>query len=66
LIAVARHFAPLTNGGRRWLDGVDARIEHEPNQKYQNLLAIAPQPQGDELDLAVLMRSLPVAVLRRM
>ena len=65
LIAVGRHFAPLTNGGRQWLAGVEAKFESEPDQSYQDLLGTAPQLSVDNLDFSVLMQSIPVAVLLR-
>ena len=65
LIAVGCHFAPLTNGGRQWPAGIDAKIEHTPGQSYRDLLGTAPQPRADNLDFSVLMQSIPVAALYR-
>ena len=43
VIAVARHFAPLTDGGRRWPAGVDAVIE--PPQPGNFVDVIGPYPR---------------------
>jgi len=65
VLAVGRHFAPLTDGGRRWLAGVEAKVDTDSNEVYEDLLGTLPQPRCSEIDLGMLMRSVPVAVLHR-
>jgi (1->4)-alpha-D-glucan 1-alpha-D-glucosylmutase len=63
IVAVGRHFAPLTGGGRRWASGWTGSIEHRA-ARYESL--IGDGGRVDDLNLATLFRDIPVAVLRQM
>jgi (1->4)-alpha-D-glucan 1-alpha-D-glucosylmutase len=65
LIAVGRHFAPLTGGGRHWPTGFAGIIEKPSAANYEGVLGTQAGPGASELDLAVLFKSIPVSVLRR-
>ena len=61
IIAVGRHFGPLTGGGRDWPSGWTGSIAQR-GARYESLLG-----QGgrlDDLDLAALFHDIAVAVLR--
>ena len=63
IVAVGRHFAPLTGGGRQWASGWSGSIEHRA-ARYESL--IGEGGRVDDLNLAALFRDIPVAVLRQM
>jgi (1->4)-alpha-D-glucan 1-alpha-D-glucosylmutase len=64
VVAVGRHFAPLSDGGRQWPTSWDGTIEH-PAAAYEHLIGGEPGRRAGELSLAALFRDLPVSVLRR-
>jgi (1->4)-alpha-D-glucan 1-alpha-D-glucosylmutase len=64
VIAVGRHFAPLSEGGRQWPAGWDGVIEH-PAAAYEVLIGGDPGRHTGELSLAALFRPIPVSVLHR-
>ena len=63
IVAVGRHFAPLTGGGRQWPSEWSGSIEHRA-ARYE--LLIGEGGRVDDLNLAALFRDIPVAVLRQM
>ncbi|RAI35002.1 malto-oligosyltrehalose synthase [Rhodoplanes serenus] len=65
VVVVGRHFAPLTDGGRRWLDpaALDASVDLGDLRVTADVLRpAAPLPSG-RVPAAVLLGPLPVAVL---
>ncbi|MBI5111505.1 MAG: malto-oligosyltrehalose synthase [Rhodovulum sp.] len=65
LVVVGRHFAPLTDGGRRWLDpaALDASVDLGDLRVTADVLRpAAPLPSG-RVPAATLLGPLPVAVL---
>jgi (1->4)-alpha-D-glucan 1-alpha-D-glucosylmutase len=64
IVAVGRHFVPVTDGGRNWPNEWDAVIRHSVAGKYENVIGTRPSEKIDELNLAAMFRSIPVAVLR--
>ncbi len=65
VVAVGRHFAPLSDGGRRWPTTWDAMIRGDGAVNYRDLLGSAAGPLRGELPAASLFQHLPVAVLLR-
>ncbi len=53
IVAVGRHFAPLTDGGRHWPSALDIALPALPGGAYESLL----EPEAG-------LRSIPVAVYR--
>ncbi|MBS0534047.1 MAG: malto-oligosyltrehalose synthase [Proteobacteria bacterium] len=62
VVAIGRHFAPLTDDGRRWPDRIDARLEIERGDRHRDLLSTADRTIDDP-DLGPLLTNIPVAVL---
>jgi (1->4)-alpha-D-glucan 1-alpha-D-glucosylmutase len=65
LIAIGRHFAPLSRGGRQWPAEFDSRIECPPNTAYENILGANFGLRAGKLDLNILLQTIFVSVLRR-
>ncbi len=65
VIAIGRHFAPLSHGGRQWPAEIDASIECAPNRVYEDLLATTPRLRIDKPDGNILFKTIPVSVLRQ-
>jgi (1->4)-alpha-D-glucan 1-alpha-D-glucosylmutase len=65
VIAIGRHYAPLTDGGRHWPPALDARIEQVPGATYRDALGITAGGTLSEIDLNVLFKNLGVCVLRQ-
>ena len=63
VVAVGRHFAPLTDGGRRWPNRIDARLGIERDGVYRDLLAATGQAAIDVPDIGATLATIPVAVL---
>jgi (1->4)-alpha-D-glucan 1-alpha-D-glucosylmutase len=61
VVGIGRHFAPLSDGGRRWPVGWDGSIEH-PGTGYECLLGNAAA-RIDSLSLGSLFGTLPLSVL---
>ena len=59
IVAVGRHFAELTDGGRSWLSGIDAQLDLPAGGEYIDLLGNGAK---DGLGLC---RHVPVSVLRK-
>ena len=64
IVAIARHFASLTSGGRKWPDGFDAILK-ETRFGYDDLLGVLPARRLHKLDAANLFAGVPISVLRR-
>ena len=65
VIAIARHFAPLTDGGRRWPAGVDAVIEPPQPGNFVDVIGPYPRLRTNDLNLLHLFAQMPVRILRR-
>jgi (1->4)-alpha-D-glucan 1-alpha-D-glucosylmutase len=65
IVAVGRHFAPLTDGGRRWPDAFEAAIPLGATANYADVIDPYSNFRTSELNLAHQFRHLPVSVLRR-
>jgi (1->4)-alpha-D-glucan 1-alpha-D-glucosylmutase len=63
IVAVGRHFAPLSEGGRHWPAGWDAMIG-EPATTYEVLIGSETGKRTGPLMLAALFKDIPVAVAR--
>jgi (1->4)-alpha-D-glucan 1-alpha-D-glucosylmutase len=58
IVAVGRHYAPLTGGGMQWPTQWSGSLRPSGAKKYRDALGIA----GDSLELSVLFRTLPITV----
>jgi (1->4)-alpha-D-glucan 1-alpha-D-glucosylmutase len=65
IVAVGRHFAPLTDGGRHWPDAFEAAIPLGTMANYADVIGTYSNFRTNELNLAHHFRHLPVSVLRR-
>ncbi len=65
VVAVARHFAPLTDGGRNWPAGLDAAIGLPAGGNFIDVIGTYPNRRTDELNLLHLFSQMPVCILRR-
>ena len=65
VVAVARHFAPLTGGGRHWPGGIDAVIQPPAPGNFVDVIGSYPRLRTNDLNLLHLFRQMPVSVLRR-
>jgi (1->4)-alpha-D-glucan 1-alpha-D-glucosylmutase len=59
LVAAGRHFAAVTDNGMRWPKEWSATLRPSTAKKYRNVL----EGGLDDLELSILFRTLPVAVL---
>ena len=66
VVAVGRHFAALTDGGRHWPAQWDAAIGSDGAARYRDLLGSTSGPLQGELHAASLFAHVPVAVLLRL
>jgi (1->4)-alpha-D-glucan 1-alpha-D-glucosylmutase len=65
VIAIGRHFAPLSCGGQQWPAKIDASIQLAQNAIYEDVLGPLRGLRTDELNLATLFKTISVSVLRR-
>jgi (1->4)-alpha-D-glucan 1-alpha-D-glucosylmutase len=65
VIAIGRHFAPLSRGGRQWPAELDARIECLPNTAYENILGANFRLRTGKADVNIPFQTIFVSVLRR-
>ena len=65
VVAIGRHFASLTDGGRHWPAQWDAVIGSDGAACYRDLLGSCAGPLQGDLPAAKLFEHLPVAVLLR-
>ena len=65
VVAIGRHFCPLTDGGRQWPSQWDGGITPDSKETYEALVGGEPGRRTSMLSLADLFRDLPVCVLRR-
>ena len=67
IVAVGRHYATATNGGREWPgQGWNARIELKdvPARGFRDVFRDGQPPTGPTLDLTSLFNGMPIVVLR--
>ncbi|HZD90455.1 MAG TPA: malto-oligosyltrehalose synthase, partial [Pseudolabrys sp.] len=65
VIAVARHFVPLTEEGRRWPAEIDAKVTPPSDATYADVIGSYPKVRTRDLNLRHLFHQIPIAVLRR-
>jgi (1->4)-alpha-D-glucan 1-alpha-D-glucosylmutase len=65
LVAVGRHFAPLTDGGQHWPRGWNATIELSSGEHYADALGITRGEYLGRTHVADLFATVPIAVLHR-
>jgi (1->4)-alpha-D-glucan 1-alpha-D-glucosylmutase len=63
VVAVGRHFAPLTDGGRRWPSGWKATLSLPPGS-YRDVLDPASADHRHEVSVASLFAACPISVMR--
>jgi (1->4)-alpha-D-glucan 1-alpha-D-glucosylmutase len=63
IVAIGRHFAPLSDGGRRWPAGWQGALEQSPGS-YDVLLGRNAGRRTSDLSLAALFQDIPICVLR--
>ncbi len=63
IVAIGRHFAPLSDGGRQWPSGLQGALE-QPPASYEILLGRDPGRHSSDLSLAALFETIPVCILR--
>lgn len=64
VVAVGRHFAPVTNGGRHWPRAWDAKLDLPPG-RYDEVLSPAADVCAGTLEASRLFACLPVNILLR-
>ena len=64
VVAIGRHFAPLTDGGRQWPSQWDGALAPETTGTYEFLIGGEAGRRTNALSLAELFRDLPVCVVR--
>ncbi len=62
VVVVGRHFAPLTDGGRRWPLGWEATLPLPPG-KYRDIFEPA-SGHRDEVSVANLFGTVPISVVQ--
>ena len=65
VVAIGRHFVPLTDGGRRWIAGIDAVIRPPDAENYIDVIGSYPRFRMSDLNLMHLLSHMPISVLRR-
>ena len=65
VIAIGRHFCPLTDAGRQWPSQWEGAVARDNAGPYEYLIGSEPRLRTHTLPLAELFRDLPVSVLRR-
>ena len=64
VVAIGRHFGPLTGGGRHWPERWNAAIAPKA-AIYADVLGTQPGWRGRDVNLAKFFQPFPIAVLRR-
>ena len=64
VVAIGRHFCPLTDAGRQWPSQWDGALAPEAAGTYEYLIGGEPGRRMSALSLAEVFRDLPVCVLR--
>jgi len=64
VVAVGRHFAPLTDGGRRWPSGWKATLSLPPGT-YRNVFDSTPARHENDVSVATLFATCPISVMQR-
>lgn len=65
IVAIARHFAPLSDGGHHWPGGIQAVIAPPTAGNFVDVISPYPKFRTADLNLLHLFRQMPVCVLRR-
>ena len=65
VVAIGRHFAPLTDGGRRWPSAVDSVLPVD-NATYADVIGPFHKIRGTDVNLAYPFQHIPVCVLQRL
>ncbi|HWC91706.1 MAG TPA: malto-oligosyltrehalose synthase [Pseudolabrys sp.] len=65
VVALGRHFSPLTGAGRHWPQGWDAIVEPGDTKTYADALGTLAGGRPRDLTAATLFQTLPLSVLRR-
>jgi (1->4)-alpha-D-glucan 1-alpha-D-glucosylmutase len=65
IVAVARHFVPLTGGGRHWPGGIDAVIQQPVPRNFVDVTSSYSKLRTRDLNLLHLFQQIPISVLRR-
>jgi (1->4)-alpha-D-glucan 1-alpha-D-glucosylmutase len=65
VVAIGRHFAPMTDGGRRWPSGWRAAIMLPQGGRYRDAMRATDDILTGRAELSALFSSMPIAVLRR-
>ncbi len=65
LIAVGRHFAPLTESGRHWPSEWNGTISPGGDETYIDIVGAGRAHRAGELTLATLFDACPISVLRQ-
>jgi hypothetical protein len=63
VVAVGRHFAPLTDGGHRWPSGWKATLSLPPGN-YRDVLDPASADHRNEVSVATLFATYPISVMQ--
>ncbi len=65
IVAIGRHFAPLTGGGRHWPGGLEAEIQPPGPGNFIDVTDTFSKFRTNDLNLLHLFRQMPVSILRR-
>lgn len=65
IVAIGRHFGPLSDGGRHWPATFSAAIPPAAGVDYVDVLGTYPKMRSNDLSLSSLFRPIPICVLRR-
>jgi (1->4)-alpha-D-glucan 1-alpha-D-glucosylmutase len=65
VVALGRHFSPLTGAGRHWPRGWDAIVEPGDTKTYADALGTLAGGRPHDLRAATLFQTVPLSVLRR-
>jgi hypothetical protein len=63
VVAVGRHFAPLTDGGRCWPSGWQATLPLSPGT-YRDIFDPASARHQNEVSVATLFSAYPIGVMQ--
>ncbi len=63
VVAIARHYAPLTGRGAHWPAAINAQIEHETGATYRDALGVGADEFLDTIGLKILFKNIGTCVL---
>jgi len=66
IMVVGRHFAPLTDGGKRWPSGWRAEVKLPSNARYIDALDENERTFHESVELSNLFSEIPIGILRRL